>query len=138
MPQENHSLDSENQLEHFNEDCSAGFSQWHQVADGGQCIARWGVTSLPGCAAVAVSHDAWVSPKERDKGIGQQQHEERIKYARSCGAKVMICTVRRDNVRQRHILAKHQWRCALVFPGNDCTIELWFRDLTEHTPIQSI
>lgn len=89
----------------------------------------WNITSMPGCAPLLISHNAWVNPEKRGFGIGQQQHDRRIEEARKRGAKCMMCTIRSDNKAQRHILPKHGWKMIHQFPRDDYFIQIWVIDL---------
>ena len=84
---------------------------------------RWQLTELPGSgtntddcdAAVVVSHGAWVNPALRGRGIGQAQHDERLKVAKTQGYRYIVCTVRADNAAQIHILTSRGWQCLATF-----------------------
>lgn len=63
-----------------------------------------------GCgSAVVISYGVSISPSLRGKGLGQKAHKERLERFRNEGYNYALCTVRRDNQAQLHILKKNGW-----------------------------
>lgn len=71
----------------------------------------WKLTTIPGNNSVAISHDVYIFPASRGKGIGQLQHLNRLQWARDNGLTYLMATVEADNSKQIHIMAKSGWRC---------------------------
>lgn len=46
----------------------------------------------------------------RGQGLGSAAHQHRLQYAKSLGFKYVMCSVRRDNDVQHHILKKFGWK----------------------------
>lgn len=67
------------------------------------------ITSLPGCADVAVITAASVDPAQRGKGLGTAYNAERIRIARQFGYEAVMCTANLQNDRQMAVLKKNGW-----------------------------
>lgn len=65
---------------------------------------------FPGCNQIVVSNHAFIYPKFRGQGKGRQQHEERLQKAKDLGYDLIMCTVKADNARERHILESNGWK----------------------------
>lgn len=78
-------------------------------------IARFALSSLPGCKSVLVSHLAWVHPQARGNGIAPLLHIARNKIALDLGAGSLVCTVRGDNEAQHRVMQKVGWETAGEF-----------------------
>jgi predicted acetyltransferase len=75
-------------------------------------VTRYGhyeLNPFPGNASICVSNHAFIRPENRGKGYGIQQHERRLRHARMLGYSFIMCTVRKDNEREKHILSTHGW-----------------------------
>lgn len=82
---------------------------------------------FPGCNQVVVSNHVLIYPEYRGKGIGQIQHHERLQKARELGYNLMLCTVRAENMAEKHILKKMGWTQHTAFESNETgnNVELW-------------
>lgn len=98
----------------------------------GDGISSFSLTELPGCTQVCVSHGCFVQLGKRGKGVGQREHKARLAEMRRLGYDSAICTVRKDNATERHILHKFGWREVDSFTStkNGGTILLCFKDLS--------
>jgi GNAT superfamily N-acetyltransferase len=91
------------------------------------------LSTLPGCAQVCVSHAAFVLPEHRGKGIGQQDHQERLNLVKDLKYDLVLCTVHSANLTQKHILGKNGWTKLTEFKNsnNGHLVELWCRHMKE-------
>jgi RimJ/RimL family protein N-acetyltransferase len=86
------------------------------------------LTSLPGCSQVVVSHSVYVPKDHRGNGVGTKANLERQRIVfDEFGYDMMICTVDRENVAQRHLLASTGWKLCEAFDSRKTghTVELW-------------
>lgn len=90
------------------------------------------LTSFPGCAQIAVSHNAFTLPKYRGQGKGLGSHISRLRIAKDMGYDYMLCTVKADNIAQIKILKNAQWTKLAAFESSYTTnvVELWGKSLT--------
>lgn len=87
------------------------------------------VSTLPGCAGVAVSHSLF---REGSSGFGVQANRLRLSQIKGLGYSCVICTVDECNDKQRAILTKTGWKNLKSF-RNKATghwVEIWFHDLS--------
>lgn len=84
---------------------------------------------FPGCRSLVISNKAHIDPDKRGKGLGKQQHEERIKKAKELGYDAIIATVDAKNETERHILQTHGWhrQCRFLSSKTGHLVEVWFR-----------
>lgn len=61
------------------------------------------------CSSIMISHAVEIYESLRGKGMGQAAHIARLNRWRSYGLSYAMCTVRRDNDPQNHILRKNGW-----------------------------
>ena len=89
------------------------------------------VTSLPGCAQVAVLHNAFVLPGHRGKGHGYVEHVKALARLIDLGYDAAICTTRDGNKAQEMILLKAGWTIAGQFKSQytDHEVTMWFKKL---------
>lgn len=88
---------------------------------------QWGwyeLNPFPGSNQIVVSNHAFIYPEFRGTGKGQEQHVERLKQAKSLGYDIIMCTVRTDNVVERHILLKNGWGFLQRFRSTETGHEL--------------
>lgn len=69
-------------------------------------LARFALSTLPGCKTVLVSHNAWVHPLARGHGIAPFLHRIKDQIARDLGAGALLATVRGDNAAQARVMEK--------------------------------
>lgn len=64
-----------------------------------------------GCcqSGIAISHGVQVYDAHQGQGLGTKAHQERLDRLRTKGYNYVLCTVRRDNAKQIHILHKFGW-----------------------------
>ncbi len=70
----------------------------------------WSITQLPDSTAVGWSHNVEISTEFRGQGFGQTQHKQRLKFAKSLGLSLLLCSITEFNAPQRHILEKFGWK----------------------------
>lgn len=75
----------------------------------GEPICQFKLTQMPGCCAYLVSHDAYVEPNYRSKGVAQATQDVKTEISRYAGYTKMICTTTSHNKTQNHVLEKHGW-----------------------------
>lgn len=75
-----------------------------------ESIAYFCMSTLPGCCAYLVLHDVLVFKKYRGLGIAQSLHPVKEFIADEGGFSFMMCTTRKDNPTQNHILEKTDWK----------------------------
>jgi GNAT superfamily N-acetyltransferase len=103
-----------------------GYRQIDAIGDGY-------VSSLSGNAAIGVSHGVWINDKYRGKGIGKQQHKQRLDLLRQDGCYThLLCTVNNHNVPEVKILSAFGW--VRVYDLGEASI--WIKDLA--TPDEPI
>ncbi len=93
----------------------------------GETAGAGELTSLPGCAQVAVSHASFLKPAFRGRGFGKTMHQRRLNYAKDAAYDYVLCTVVSTNAPQKRILTQHNWRKLDQFLSSrsDEMIELW-------------
>ena len=77
------------------------------VQDG---ATRFSLSFMPGNRRTLISHDVFVEPEHRGKGLGRRWLEERERIARECGATLLLATVRCENKIENHLLKSHGWK----------------------------
>ena len=89
------------------------------------------LNAFPGCSALVVSNHAFIYPKFRGQGKGQEQHVERLAKAKELGYAAIICTVKADNKVEKHILDKNGWSTTIKFWNIETKswLETWIREL---------
>lgn len=94
-------------------------------------VGFYELNPFPGSNQIVVSNHAFIKPEYRGKGFGQKQHKERLDYAKYLGYDLIICTVRSDNLVEKHILQKFNWLYAQSFKSTETEheLELWTRKL---------
>lgn len=92
--------------------------------------ANGSLTPLPGCPAVVVSHDVYVTEQNRGKGVGTAANSVRTEIAHELGYDVILCTVRADNEPQKKLLKKNNWNRVHSFQSsrNQAWLEIWLRN----------
>lgn len=60
--------------------------------------------------SVGIFGDVYLREGLRGQGLGSAAHWHRLQYAKDQGFKYVMCSVRRDNDRQHHILKKFGWK----------------------------
>lgn len=90
------------------------------------------LTSLPGCAQVVVSHNAFILPALRGKGSGDRAHLLRLQLMRDMAYDYALCTVRMGNDAQETILKRHDWEELAKFKSSytDNWVTLYGKNLT--------
>lgn len=73
-------------------------------------IARFQLIEFPGCCAFMVSYHSNISDDYRGKGLGLLLNSMRMDIARFLGYSALLCTDLNDNIPQRKILAKNDWK----------------------------
>jgi ribosomal protein S18 acetylase RimI-like enzyme len=86
---------------------------------------------FPGCNQIVISNHAFVYPEKRGKGHGTQNHLLRVERATNLGYDLILCTVREDNRKEKHILNKEGWQFLTCFLNSETghEIELWSKRL---------
>lgn len=85
---------------------------------------------FPGCKWLVVSNYAYIYKKQRGKGNGKRNHDLRVERAKKLGYNYIICTVRGDNVPEKHILLKSEWKQLTIFVNHDGdSVEIWGRQI---------
>lgn len=94
-------------------------------------IASFRISYLPGCGAVFVSHDMWIVPEYRNKGLNNVLNAFKIELAKLCGYSVLICTDRVDNEPEKKTLAKNGWKDVHRFTNrtNGAAIDITVKDI---------
>ena len=95
---------------------------------------RYGFYELnpfPGCNQICVSNHAFIHRGYRGEGRGQIQHQQRLVKAKELGYNFIVCTVKTDNVKEKHILEKYGWQRMACFFNTETEneIEIWGRQL---------
>lgn len=87
--------------------------------------------TFPGCSQLIVSNHAYIKPEQRGKGFGQLQQLQKLELAAQLGYNCIICTVRADNEREKHILKKNGWKFVHSFfnTQSEHLVEIWVRDI---------
>lgn len=86
------------------------------------------VDFLPGDSSIVISNGVYISHTQRNKGIGQKQHAERLRLLKEeHGIHHVICTVANDNLNQIHLLGKFGWEKIYDFGYNS----MWVKDLRD-------
>jgi RimJ/RimL family protein N-acetyltransferase len=67
------------------------------------------ITTLPGSPQVAVSHAVFIYPEYRGTGKGSVNHVLRLQRLKAMGYNYVICTVRKGNAPQEHLMEKFGW-----------------------------
>lgn len=81
-------------------------------------------------SGIIISYGVNIQEGLRGRGIGQKAHVERLNRFRGDGYNYVLCTVRRDNDAQLHILKKHGWvRLANTASADGTPIYLMGRNL---------
>ena len=70
---------------------------------------------MPGCSQMVVSHDMFLLPEHRGKGLAKEFAEERYYTAKDFGYDAMICTVDTANIPQIKTLEATGWQFANRF-----------------------
>ena len=86
---------------------------------------------FPGCNQICVSNHAFIYRGWRGAGKGQIQHQERLIKARELGYDFIVCTVKTDNEKEKHILEKYGWSRMAFFVNSETEnqIEFWGKKL---------
>ena len=84
------------------------FTVWLDY-EGKSELARFHISQMPGCRAVAIFSRSWVRSDYQGKGIGTLLHKMRLDAAKAGGFSVAICTIDVNNKPQRAILEKFRW-----------------------------
>jgi hypothetical protein len=84
---------------------------------------------FPGCNQICVSNHSLIYRGYRGEGRGQIQHQERLIKAKELGYDFIQCTVRGDNLAEKHILNKYNWSMMASFKSKETgnLVELWGR-----------
>lgn len=70
---------------------------------------------FPGCSQLVVSNHGVIFKEHRGEGHGNENHRMRVNRSIDLGYDAMICTVRSDNLAERHILSKNGWEAIFDF-----------------------
>lgn len=94
-------------------------------------VGFYELNPFPGCNQICVSNHALIYAEERGKGLGQIQHQERLRKAEELGYDFIICSVRADNVVEITILKKNGWIMSHEFVSRETgnTVQIWGRAL---------
>ena len=65
---------------------------------------------FPGCNQIVISNHSWIAKDKRGKGIGSEEHKNRLEKIDSLGYDYVICTCKESNIPQRKILEKNGWK----------------------------
>lgn len=86
---------------------------------------------FPGCNQLVVSGHVSINRELRGKGFGNTQHLERLLRAKELGYDCIICTVKEDNVVEKHILTKNGWTKGFSFLNKETghQVEIWAKQL---------
>lgn len=94
--------------------------------NGVDVIGEFQIDDLPGNMEIAVSFGTYIHRNHRGKGLGQQQHKDRLKLITRAGYTAAICTVAAANAIEKHILQKNGWVKCWEFRNKDGDLcELW-------------
>ncbi len=100
----------------------------HTYVNGRDAIGEFYLSDLPGNAEVGVSHGTYIHELHRGRGIGQQQHADRLAEATKLGYLALVCTVNSSNLAEKHILSKNGWKSVWTFKNKDDElVELFVR-----------
>lgn len=85
------------------------------------------IDSLPSQVQVAICHGFFVSPEHRGQGRAHEQKAEQNEALQALGYDFAICTVTRDNTRQKRALEGAGWKKLADFFSRrqDTLVELW-------------
>lgn len=85
------------------------------------------LNSFPGCNQLVVSNHAFIFPGYRGRGFGNLQHKERLEKAKELGYNCIICTVKANNLPEKKILMKNNWKMVFQFINKETNndIEIW-------------
>jgi len=72
-------------------------------------VGTYELDSLPGCAQICVSHNAFVFPVMRGQKKAEDWHKRRLAEIKRLGYDRVICTVRINNLAQIKILERNGW-----------------------------
>lgn len=86
---------------------------------------------FPGCSQIVVSNHGVVFKHKRGQGKGTENHRLRVKRATDLGYDMMLCTVREENKKEKHILNKEGWAFLIKFLNSETEtwVELWAKRL---------
>jgi GNAT superfamily N-acetyltransferase len=94
------------------------------------------LTTLPGNSGILLIHGVYLSPEDRNKGIGKKQHKERLDLIRKeFGASIshLMCTANNHNLPELRILNAFGWEH--VYDLGDAGV--WIKDLSKpDTPLE--
>jgi GNAT superfamily N-acetyltransferase len=76
----------------------------------GNTIAKFSLDSLQGCNGVLISHDLYVHPDFRGKGIASFFQKIKEEIAKEGNFSKLIATVNSTNCVEIHILEKYGWK----------------------------
>lgn len=103
----------------------------HRIERDGVCIGEFQLTPLPGNSKICISHGLQIFEEYRGKGYATKANQERVELARSLGFKIMLASVRTDNLKQGHILRKTGWRSVSYYHNDGYNVTLWIRHLDD-------
>lgn len=72
--------------------------------------SQYSLSPLPGCCGVVVSHGSMINISQRNKGLGDYFHKERLSLVEELGYSCAICTVISGNKAEERILEKNGWK----------------------------
>ena len=83
------------------------------------------VEEFPEVSELGIINGVWLPESERNKGIGDTQHKERLRLMKERGFLYALCTVSKWNEAELHIMEKNGWEKLKEMEFNS----LWFKVL---------
>jgi GNAT superfamily N-acetyltransferase len=87
-------------------------------------IARFGMLPMPGCRAICIFHHVEVDPAYRHLGIGTELLRIRIDTAKEVGYKMVLATVRDENIAEIKLLNAAGFEAEIPFDNKGHSVSL--------------
>lgn len=84
----------------------------------GDGVGSYCIETMPGSPQVAISCHTFVHSNLRGKGLGKEQHKDRLETIQDLCYDYVLCTVRADNAVELHILEIYQWQKLAAFTSS--------------------
>lgn len=65
---------------------------------------------FPGCNQIVISNHVFMHKENRGRGYGSLSHKKRLSKIKALGYDYSICTVKKTNEVEIHILEKNGWK----------------------------
>ncbi len=94
-------------------------------------VQYYELTNLPGSSQVVVSHDLFIAPESRRKGLSYEAGYHRVSHMKQLGYDYAICTVNAANEPELKQLTANGWMLLDQFFSSktEHTVQLWGKAL---------